>query len=100
MHLPTARRRAPQIQHTRAQSTLTLVKFSVGFINPGLFFMAEFGPNSPLREHGRQPVQPAANWATTQAMPQAMGLLLLPWGDAAQCSDLLVLPEDHLQKEG
>lgn len=62
--------------------------------------MAEFGPNSPLSDDGRQPVQPAVNWATIQATPQAMGLLLLPWGKAAEHGDLLVLPEDHLREEG
>ena len=59
--------------------------------------MAEFGPNSPLSDDGCQPVQPAVNWATMQAMPQAMGLLLLSWGKAAERRDLLVFPEDHLQ---
>lgn len=62
--------------------------------------MAEFGPNSPLSDDGCQPVQPAVNWATMQALPQATGLLLLPWGKAAERSDLLVFPEDCLQKEG
>lgn len=62
--------------------------------------MTEFGPNSPLSDDGCQPVQPAANWATMQALPWAVGLLLLPWGKAAEGSDLLVFPQDRLQKEG
>lgn len=62
--------------------------------------MADFGPNCPLSDEGCQPVQPAVNWATVQAVPQAVGLLLLPWGKAAERSDLLVLPQDRLRKEG
>lgn len=33
-----------------------------------------------MSDEGCQPVQPAVNWATVQAVPQAVGLLLLPWG--------------------
>lgn len=47
--------------------------------------MAEFGPDSPLSDDGCKPVQPAVNWVT-------MGLLLFPWGPAAEHSDLLVFP--------
>lgn len=32
-------------------------------------------------------------------MPQAMGLLLLPWGKAGERSDLRVFPENRLQKK-
>lgn len=66
--------------------------FSIGLINPGVFFMAEFGPNSPLSNDGCQPAQPAVNWVT-------MGLLLLPWGQAAEHSDLLVFPGNTCRRK-
>lgn len=74
----------PRAESCKARQSQPLL-FSIGFVNPGLFFMAEFGPNSPLSDDGCQPVQPAVNWVS-------MGLLLLPWGQAAEHSDLLVIP--------
>lgn len=82
----------PSTESCKARQSQPLL-FSIGFINPELFFMAEFGPNSPLSDDGCQPVQPAVNWVT-------MGLLLLPWGQAAEHSDLLVFPGITSGKKG